>query len=102
MLFFIIIFASTAQAQKKPNPKSKAVNPEYKEEICTLVLRKLKPSFENLRTGKITDQKTTKVANLLQTYRLLNCENEKQLIDVLACTNAQIMFFDDCRQISGK
>ena len=102
ILFLIVLFASTAQAATTQEAKNEAVNASYKKEVCTLVLKKLKSSFENLRTGNITDKKTTKVVNLLQSYRLLNCENEKQLIGVLACTNSQIMFFDDCRQISGK
>ena len=93
------MFASVAQADMKPETKNNTVNSEYKVEVCNLVLKKLKSSFENLRTGNITDKKTAKVANLLQSYRLLECKDEKRLIDVLACTNTQVMFFEDCRKI---
>jgi len=103
ILFTVITFsqvlhAENVNADTRSGTKNEVINMSYKEEVCTLVLRKLKSSFENLREGNITDKKTSKVADLLQSYRLLNCENEKQLIDVLACTNPQIMFFDDCRK----
>ncbi len=75
------------------------INPKHKDEVCNVVLKKLKFTFEKLRTGKITDKKTAKVANLLQTYRLFECEDEKLLFDVLACTNTQIMFLDTCRKV---
>jgi len=102
-LFTVITFAQVIHAENvnvdtKTGTKNEEINMSYKEEVCTLVLKKLKSSFENLRAGNITDKKTSKVADLLHSYRLLNCENEKQLIDVLACTNPQIMFFDDCRK----
>jgi len=96
---FILLFmlSSTAQAGNKTDDSE--INASYQKEVCTLVLRKLKSSFESLRSGKITDSKTAKVANLLQSYRLLNCADEKKLFDVLACTNSQVMFFDDCRKL---
>lgn len=75
------------------------VNEAHKTEVCTVVLKKLKSSFEKLRTGKITDTKTAKVANLAQTYRLFECGNDQLLFDVLACTNTQIMFLEDCRKV---
>jgi len=91
------MLSSTVQADNKND--NNGVNASYQKEVCTLVLKKLKSSFESLRTGKITDSKTAKVANLLQSYRLLNCAEEKKLFEVLACTNSQVMFFDDCRKI---
>jgi hypothetical protein len=97
VIMLLVLLSSTVQAGKKIDKNE--VNASYHKEVCTLVLKKLKSSFESLRTGKITDSKTAKVANLLQSYRLLNCVDEKQLIDVLACTNSQVMFFDDCRKL---
>jgi len=97
VLMLLIMLSSTVQASKKIDTNE--INVSYQKEVCTLVLKKLKSSFESLRTGKITDSKTAKVANLLQSYRLLNCADEKKLFDVLACTNSQVMFFDDCRNI---
>ena len=97
VLMLLIMLSSTVQASKKVDANE--INASYQKEVCTLVLKKLKSSFESLRTGKITDSKTAKVANLLQSYRLLNCADEKKLFDVLACTNSQVMFFDDCRKL---
>jgi hypothetical protein len=91
------MLSSTTHANNKNNDNE--INASYQKEVCSLVLKKLKSSFESLRTGKITDSKTAKVANLLQSYRLLNCTDEKKLFDVLACTNSQVMFFDDCRKL---
>jgi len=93
----LIMLSSTAHANNKNDADE--INSSYQKEVCTLVLKKLKSSFGSLRTGKITDSKTAKVANLLQSYRLLNCADEKKLFDVLACTNSQVMFFDDCRKL---
>ncbi|MFT5718053.1 MAG: hypothetical protein ACJAWS_002496 [Oleiphilaceae bacterium] len=97
VIILLILLSSTVQANKKVDTSE--INISYQKEVCTLVLKKLKSSFESLRTGKITDSKTAKVANLLQSYRLLNCADEKKLFDVLACTNSQVMFFDDCRKL---
>ena len=97
VIILLILLSSTVQANKKVDTSE--INIAYQKEVCTLVLKKLKSSFESLRTGKITDSKTAKVANLLQSYRLLNCADEKKLFDVLACTNSQVMFFDDCRKL---
>jgi hypothetical protein len=97
VLMLLIILSPTVQANKKIDTHE--INASYQNEVCTVVLKKLKSSFESLRTGKITDSKTAKVANLLQSYRLLNCADEKKLFDVLACTNSQVMFFDDCRKL---
>ena len=95
ILILLALLSSSVQADEKHHN----INPAYQKEVCTLVLKKLKSSFESLRTGKITDSKTSKVANLLQSYRLLNCADEQKLFDVLACTNSQVMFFDDCRKL---
>jgi hypothetical protein len=97
VIILLILLSSTVQANKKVDTSE--INISHQKEVCTLVLKKLKSSFESLRTGKITDSKTAKVANLLQSYRLLNCADEKKLFDVLACTNSQVMFFDDCRKL---
>ena len=97
VLILLIMLSSTALAES--NNSNNEVNASYQKEVCTVVLKKLKSSFESLRTGKITDSKTAKVSNLLQSYRLLNCADEKKLFDVLACTNSQVMFFDDCRKL---
>jgi len=97
VLMLLIMLSSTVQANNKNDDNE--INASYQKEVCTLVLKKLKSSFESLRTGKITDSKTAKVANLLQSYRLLNCADEKKLFEVLACTNSQVMFFDDCRKL---
>jgi len=97
IFMLLIMLSSTAHANNKNDADE--INSSYQKEVCTLVLKKLKSSFGSLRTGKITDSKTAKVANLLQSYRLLNCADEKKLFDVLACTNSQVMFFDDCRKL---
>jgi hypothetical protein len=89
----------SVQAKGTQGEINTAVNHSHKKEVCAVVLKKLKSSFENLRAGKITNKKTEKVADLLQSYRLLECGNEKLLFDVLACTNTQIMFLEDCRKI---
>lgn len=96
---FILLFMLSSTALAKTTNEGSNINASYKKEVCTVVLKKLKSSFESLRTGKITDSKTAKVANLLQSYRLLNCADEEKLFDVLACTNSQVMFFDDCRKL---
>jgi len=98
-LIVFIIVASTAHADKHSATKDDAINIEHKKEVCTVVLKKLKSSFDSLRSGKITDTKTAKVTNLLQSYKLLECGNEKLLFDVLACTNSQLMFLEECRKI---
>ena len=95
IFILLIMLSSTVHADNNNTD----INASYQNEVCTLVLKKLRSSFESLRTGKITDSKTAKVANLLQSYRLLNCADEKKLFEVLACTNSQVMFFDDCRKI---
>lgn len=97
VIMLLILLSSTVQANQKVDTSE--VNASYQKEVCTVVLKKLRSSFESLRTGKITDSKTSKVANLLQSYRLLNCADEEKLFDVLACTNSQVMFFDDCRKL---
>jgi len=99
LLILCAIFTSSAQAIEKQDKKNEAVNSTYKKEVCTLVLKKLRSSFEGLRSGNVTDKKASKVADLLSSYRLLNCDDEKRLIEVLACTNSQIIFHKECRKI---
>ena len=98
ILLLTTLIPGTALAQSQQS-KTPEINQEHLNEVCTVILRKLKASFKALRTGNITDTKTGKVADLIQSYRLLKCPDEKSLIDVMACTNTQFIFTDECRNL---